>query len=224
MSSENTPYCNPCDTCPQEVSYAYPTCEGGEACEEISDTQCVEYGNSASGSLNKKPHLPALGVLNGDRLQTILLRLHKKINPLLATPVPITNHTATNTATVAPIAPFVVTYLGLGPIYNSAPGATGSSTTITVSSTTGLSVGMTLEVVAGVGVFAAGTTVTAITNTTTFVISSAPTTALSGGATVVRGTGTDHQIFTINVIASTPQTFAAFVNSPVAVSGTGTIV
>lgn len=220
----HTPSCNPCCTCPPEVSYTYPTCTGGEVCEEVSDSQCVGYGNSANSSLNKKPHLPALGVLNGDRLQTILLKLHKRINPLLATPIPIANHTATNTATTAPIAPFVVTYLGLGPVYTSAAGATGSGTTITVGSTTGLVAGMTLQVVSGTGAFAANTTVVSVTNATTFVISAVPTTALSGGATVIRGTGTDHQIFTINVVAGTPQTFAAFVGSPVAVSGTGTIV
>lgn len=219
----NTP-CNPCADCPPAPASNLPVCAGGEVCEEISDSQCIGYGNSASSSLNKKPHLPALGVLNGDRLQSILLKLHKRINPLLATPIPIANHTATNTATVAPIAPFVVTYLGLGPVYTSAPGATSSGTTITVGSTTGLAVGMTVSVTTGVGAFAANTTVTAITNATTFVVSAAPTTALSGGATVVRGTGTDHQIFIISVVAGTPQTFAAFVGSPVAVSGTGTIV
>lgn len=220
----HTPACNPCCTCPPEVSYTLPTCAGGEVCEEVSDSQCVGYGNTATSSVNKKPHLPALGVLNGDRLQTILLKLHKRINPLLAQPIPIANHTATNTATTAPIAPFVVTYLGLGPVYNSAPGATGSGTTITVGSTTGLAAGMTLQVVAGTGAFASNTTVVSVTNNTTFVVSQAPTTALSGGATVVRATGTDHQIFTVSVAAGTPQTFAAFVNSPVVVSGTGTIV
>jgi len=219
----NTP-CNPCADCPPAPASNLPVCAGGEVCEEVSDSQCVGYGNSANSSLNKKPHLPALGVLNGDRLQSILLKLHKRINPLLATPIPIANHTATNTATVAPIAPFVVTYLGLGPVYNSAAGATGSGTTITVGSTTGLVAGMTLQVVAGVGAFAANTTVVSVTNSTTFVISQAPSTALSGGDTVVRGTGSDHQIFTISVVAGTPQTFAAFVNSSVAVSGTGTIV
>lgn len=223
----HTPSCNPCCTCPPNVSYTYPTCAGGEVCEEISDVKCVNYGVLTSATVpirGTRPNLPALFIAPGDRLETILLKLHRRINSLLSSPIPIANHTATNTATTAPIAPFVVTYLGLGPVYNSAPGATGSGTTITVGSTTGLAVGMTVIVVTGTGAFAANTTVTAITNATTFVVSAAPTTALSGGATVVRGTGTDHQIFTINVVAGTPQTFAAFVGSPVAVSGTGTIV
>mgnify|MGYP003343394960 CR=1 FL=1 len=75
-----------------------------------------------------------------------------------------------------------------------------------------------------VGAFAANTTVTSITNTTSFVISAAPSTALSGGATVIKGTGSDHQIFTISVVSGTPQTFSAFAGSPVTVSGTGTTV
>ena len=223
----HTPSCNPCCTCPPAPASNLPVCAGGEVCEEISDVKCVNYGILTSAALpirGTRPNLPALFIAPGDRLETILLKLHRRINSLLPSPVLVTNHTATNTGTVAPVAPFVVTYLGLGPVYTSTPGATGSGTSITVGSTTGLAVGMTVSVTAGVGAFAAGTTVTAITNTTTFVVSAAPTTALSGGATVVRATGTDHQIFTISVVAGTPQTFAAFVSSPVAVSGTGTIV
>lgn len=219
----HTPACNPCCTCPPEVSYTLPTCAGGEACEEVSDSQCVGYGNSAASSLNKKPHLPALGVLNGDRLQTILLKLHKLINPMLAVPVPVVNHTATNTATTAPIAPFVVTYLGLGPVVDMTTTASAASTTVTVNSTTGLTAGMTLQVISGTGAFATSTTVQSVTNATTFVISAVPATAFASGA-VIRATGSSHQIFTVSVAAGTPKTFAAFVNSPVVVSGTGTIV
>jgi hypothetical protein len=47
---------------------------------------------------------------------------------------------------------------------------------------------------------------------------------LSGGATVITATGTDHQIFTITVVQGTPRIFRAFVGSPVKVSGTGTIL
>ena len=72
-------------------------------------------------------------------------------------------------------------------VYTSAAGATSSSTTVTVTSTTGLVVGMSLAITAGVGAFAAGTTVVSIGGSTTFVVSIAPTTALSGGATVVTG-------------------------------------
>ncbi len=73
--------------------------------------------------------------------------------------------------------------------YTSAAGATSSGTTVTVGSTTNLVVGMNVSVSAGVGAFAAGTTVTSITNATTFVVSATPTTALSGGASVVSGIG-----------------------------------
>jgi hypothetical protein len=83
---------------------------------------------------------------------------------------------------------------------------------------------MTLEVTAGVGAFAAGTTVASVTSTTVFVASAAPSTALSGGATIIRGTGTSHQIFNITVVQNTPRTFRAFVGSHVVVSGTGTVV
>jgi hypothetical protein len=71
--------------------------------------------------------------------------------------------------------------------YTSAAGATSASTTITVTSTTGLVAGMTPVITAGVGTFAANTTITAVLNATTFTVSVAPTIALSGGATVVKG-------------------------------------
>lgn len=59
-------------------------------------------------------------------------------------------------------------------------GGSGSTTTITVSSTSGLRAGMPIAVVGGNGVFSAGTVVQSITNATQFVASAAPTTALSG--------------------------------------------
>jgi len=211
----HTPSCNPCCTCPPAPAVNLPICTGGEPCEEISKVDCVSFTG---------PNLPALGILNNDRLLTVLLRLHKAINPLLGAPIATGNYTATNTATTAPIPSLVVTYLGLGPVYTSTAGATSASTVITVGSTTGLVAGMTLEVTAGVGAFAPGTTVASISGPTSFIASQAPSTALSGGATVIRATGSDHQIFTINVVAGTPQTFKAFIGSPVKVSGTGTIV
>lgn len=73
-----------------------------------------------------------------------------------------------------------------GATYTSAAGATGSTTTITVDSTTGLVAGMFVEVTAGTGQFTSGTTVSSITNSTEFEVSTAPTTALSGGATVIK--------------------------------------
>lgn len=211
----HTPVCQPCCSCPPAPALNLPNCPAGEPCEEISKVDCISFVG---------PNLPALGILNGDRMLAVLLKIHKVINPLLPTPIPLATFTATNTATVAPIAPLVVTYLGLGPVYTSTAGATSSGSTVTVGSTTGLAVGMTVEVTSGTGAFAANTTVTSIPTSTTFIVSAAPTTALSGGQTVVKGTGTNHQIFTINVLAGTPQTFKAFVGSPVKVSGTGTIV
>jgi hypothetical protein len=83
---------------------------------------------------------------------------------------------------------------------------------------------MTLEVTAGLGAFAANSTVLSVPTLTTFVASAAPTTALSGGASVVTATGLDHQIFNISVVQGTPKAFKAFVGSPIKVSGTGTIV
>jgi|WetSurMetagenome_2_1015567.scaffolds.fasta_scaffold13121_4 formylglycine-generating enzyme required for sulfatase activity len=71
--------------------------------------------------------------------------------------------------------------------YVSSQGATSSSTTITVGSTVGLRVGMPVKVTAGNGVITPGTVVTAINSATTFTISAAPTTALTGSANVVTG-------------------------------------
>jgi hypothetical protein len=71
--------------------------------------------------------------------------------------------------------------------YTSVAGATSSGTIITVTSTTNLEIGMKITVTAGVGAFAAGTTVTAISSSTQFTVSTTLTTPLSGGATVVRG-------------------------------------
>lgn len=203
--------CNPCADCPPNLAINLPPCVDGEPCEEVLGVECSGYTG---------PNLPAFGILNQDRLLTMLLKMHKVINPLIANPIPVVSYTATATTTT----PMVVSYLGLGPIYTSTAGATGSGTTITVGSTTGLAVGMTVSVTAGVGAFAANTTVTGITNATSFTVSQAPSTALSGGASVVTAVGTDHQIFTITVVQGTPRTFQAFATSPVKLSGTGTIV
>lgn len=203
--------CNPCADCPPNLAINLPPCIEGEPCEEVLGVECSGYTG---------PNLPAFGILNQDRLLTMLLKMHKVINPMLANPIPLANYTATSTTTT----PMVVSYLGLGPVYTSTAGATNASATITVGSTTGLAVGMTVSVASGLGVFAANTTVTGITNATTFTVSQAPTTPLSGGATVIRAVGSDHQIFTITVVQGSPKTFQAFATSPVKLSGTGTIV
>jgi hypothetical protein len=207
--------CNPCADCPPVNATNLPDCPGGEPCEELVKADCTNFVG---------PNLPALGILNGDRLNTVLFKLHKVLNGLISPTIPLATYTATNTGTGTNPAPLVVTYLGLGPVYTSTAGATSSGTTITVGSTTGLAIGMTVEVTSGTGAFAANTTVLSIPTGTTFTVSSAPTTALSGGQTIVRATGSSHQQFTINVLKNFPQTFKAFTGSPVKVSGTGTIV
>lgn len=205
--------CNPCADCLPAPVTTLPPCVGGERCEEITQADCVgHYG----------PNLPALGILSGERLSSVLAKLHQAVNALRPTPVALGNYTATNTVTTGST-PLVVTYLGLGPVYTSTAGATNSGSAITVGSTTGLVAGMTLEVVAGTGAFPANTTVVSIASATSFVASQAPSTNLSAGA-VIRATGPNHQAFTINVVPGTPQTFKAFIGSPVKVSGTGTIV
>lgn len=200
-----------CADCSPSNAVNLPPCPGGEACDEIAYADCIKFSG---------PNLPALGIANGDRLITVLTKLHKVLNGLVTPTIPLISYTATSTTTT----PLVVSYLGLGPVYTSTAGATSTSATITVGSTTGLAIGMTLEVVSGTGAFAAGSTVLSITNGTTFVASAIPTTALSGGATVIKATGSSHQIFNISVVQNAPQTFKAFTGSPVKVSGTGTIV
>lgn len=58
--------------------------------------------------------------------------------------------------------------------------ASNVGTTITVTSTTGLAVGMGVQLVSGTGTLAAGTYVTSIVNATTFQVNAAPTVTLSG--------------------------------------------
>lgn len=203
--------CNPCPDCPPVNAINLPPCIKGEPCEEIVPVDCTLYAG---------PNLPALGVLNQDRLLSILTKLHKVVNSLLVTPVSIVTYTATATT----VTPLLVTYLGLGPVYTSTAGATGSGTTITVGSTTDLVIGMTVAVSTGTGVFSSGTTVTAITSATQFVVSLAPTTALSGALNIIKATGVDNTIFTLSVLQNAPQSFKAFAGSQVKISGVGTIV
>jgi formylglycine-generating enzyme required for sulfatase activity len=61
-------------------------------------------------------------------------------------------------------------------------GVSSSSTTVTVSSTADLRAGMPVRVTSGTGAFAANTVISSITNATQFVVSVAPTTALSGAS------------------------------------------
>jgi hypothetical protein len=65
------PDCIPCQDCPPSgVTYTLPTCPQGEKCEEVSKTDCVKYVG---------PNLPALDILNDDRLIKILTKLHKVV-------------------------------------------------------------------------------------------------------------------------------------------------
>lgn len=206
--------CNPCQDCPPTNAVNLPPCPpGSEPCEEILYADCAVYDG---------PNLPCLGILDGDRLTSVLTKLHRVVNDLITPAVPIQTYTLTNTLTNG--TPYVVTYLGLGPIYTSTAGATSSGTTITVGSTTGLVVGMTCEITAGTGTLAVDTTVSSVTNATTFVVSDAPSVALSGGQTVIKCTGQVHTIYKTTVVNGTPQSIKAFTGSPVVVSGTGTIV
>lgn len=61
-------------------------------------------------------------------------------------------------------------------------GVSSSGTTVTVSSTTNLRVGMPVRVSSGTGAFAANSVISSITNTTQFVVSATPTTPLSGAS------------------------------------------
>jgi hypothetical protein len=98
-----------------------------------------------------------------------------------------------------------------GSIYTSDAGATSVvTTTITVTSVTGLVIGQPVTVFSGTGAFAPGTPVTSIsTANNTFRTSAPPTVALSGGLTVVKqGTnytsapGATSSLFTTISVAS----------------------
>ena len=94
--------------------------------------------------------------------------------------------------------------------YTSASGATSSGTIITVGSTTNLVVGMVINVTTGVGSFAWNTTVTSITDSTHFVVSQAPTVALSGGASVVVGSS-HNTLFIYPNWTTTPDSTSVYV-------------
>jgi hypothetical protein len=81
--------------------------------------------------------------------------------------------------------------------YANLTNGSGSGTTITVSSTSGLVVGMVVYVASGAGNFASGTLVTSVNlDGVTFVVNQAPTTALSG-ATVYGVNSTTQWTLTI---------------------------
>jgi hypothetical protein len=198
--------CNTCNDCPPSVSYTLPDCPNGESCEEILNGKCIKYTG---------PNLPSLGVSSGERMKDVIIKLYKAINTTVATKTYTILVTGSQTKTtveyldanealatvsVNPDASTTICaientpqlmsgtgFLIKGPIvYTSSAGATSNGTTVTVASTTGLSVGQTVFVFSGTGAFAANTTVSSITNATTFVVSTNPTTALSGTATIIK--------------------------------------
>ena len=79
-------------------------------------------------------------------------------------------------------------YTAVSRKYKSSEGALGSSTTITVATTSGLEEGMAVYVSAGTGAFYPGTLVSQIVSPTQFTISRSPMISLTGGKTVVVGT------------------------------------
>jgi len=88
--------------------------------------------------------------------------------------------------------------------YANLTSGSGSGTTITVSSTIGLVTGMVVYVASGTGAFAANTVVTAINlDGVTFVVSQAPTTALSGATIYGVNSGTQFTLTITNGGAGT---------------------
>lgn len=124
------------------------------------------------------------------------------------------------------------TYIITPSNYVSAAGATSSGTTITVSNTTDLAVGMTVKVTAGTGAFAEDTRVVSKTPTT-FVVNKAPTVALSGGSTVVRAIDTfEYFVEVAEAVSNNPTSCSwslsldcnyAAPNTSCSTAGTGTV-
>ena len=206
--------CTPCSNCPQlPLDYNIPSCPDGEPCEEILFSDCLSY---------KGPNLPALGIMNTDRLSTVLFKMHKLINDFTNGPnLPLVSYLATNTGAGATPEPFVVKYLGKSPVFT-LPGASSASWTITVPDTSQLQLGMMVEVVSGTGVLQANTKVDSIVDAVSFTVDIAPSTDLDNAT--LRFTGFDHVAYEISVVKNTPQIFNAFPGSIVVVSGTGTTV
>jgi hypothetical protein len=108
----------------------------------------------------------------------------------------------TTTTTVSAITSATTFTVSTAPTTALSGGATvvsaSGGSVINVQSTVGLQPGMAVAITAGNGVFAASTTISAINTATSFTVSAAPTTALSGGATVVTGTNTGVNTLTYN--------------------------
>lgn len=198
--------CIPCTACPPNVSYVLADCASGEPCTEIVDAACVKYTG---------PNLPQYGIVNGDRLKGILIKLLKyntntnntaeytvlvndkqsktvveylDDNRILASVTVNSSGTAVIDAFIgSPVIMSGTGFLAKGLIeYTSSAGATSSGTTITVASTAGIIVGRSVFVYSGTGAFAPNTLVVAVVNATTFTVTTAPTVPLSGGSTIIK--------------------------------------
>lgn len=197
-----------CDDCPPTNATNLPDCpDGSEPCEELVYADCLKY---------KGCNLPALGITNNMRMVTLLTTLHKVINDMKLVPLEPVSLTATCTTST----PFKFTYLSYGPTVTKTA-VSSSGAVLTMASTADLNVGMTVSMISGTGTIAGGVTISTINSATTVTLSSAPSVALSAAA--VKFVGSDHTVYTTSVVQNVPLTFTAFLNSPVVLSGTGTI-
>lgn len=72
--------------------------------------------------------------------------------------------------------------------YTSSPGASNTATTVTVASTVGLSVGMSVQILAGTGgLFSSSATVVSVDTATTFTVSSEPVIPMGASSVIIAG-------------------------------------
>lgn len=93
-------------------------------------------------------------------------------------------------------------------------GASSSGTTITVNSTANLRVGMPVRVSSGTGAFAANTVISSITNSTQFVVSAAPSTALSNATIICTRIWEHARLHNTNHTAASGSTIDAGLQNP----------
>lgn len=93
-------------------------------------------------------------------------------------------------------------------------GASSSGTTITVNNTSNLRVGMPVRVSSGTGAFAANTVISSITNATQFVVSAAPSSALSNATIICTRTWEHARLHNTNHTAASGSTIDAGLQNP----------
>jgi hypothetical protein len=197
-----------CDDCPPTNATNLPDCpDDSEPCEELVYADCLKY---------KGCNLPALGITNNMRMVTLLTTLHKVINDMKLVPLEPIAYTATCTTST----PLKFTYLSYGPTVSKS-GVSSAAAVLTMASTANLVVGMKASVTSGTGTIGSSVTISSIDSATQVTLSSAPSVALS--AAVVKFVGSDHTAYTTTVVQNSPLAITAFLNSPVILSGTGTI-